>query len=183
MGNRATAHLYIANPLRKVKEVSGLFDTHPPIQQRIDLLLAMAHGEAAAAVTAGATSARAEKAGRARTPGPALLGRGERLAIRATVRSQGRRESKTSAALLPAAELHEAAPQGVLRVVVVRHVGDDRLELRRRATELAEGEEARPSASLIELRPGSRARAASSSCAAWPGCPRPRNQTARRNSA
>ena len=48
MGNRATAHLYIANPLRKVKEVSGLFDTHPPIQQRIGLLLAMAHGEAPA---------------------------------------------------------------------------------------------------------------------------------------
>jgi heat shock protein HtpX len=55
MGNRATAHLYIANPLRKVKEVSGLFDTHPPIQQRIDLLLAMAHGEAAAAVAPSAT--------------------------------------------------------------------------------------------------------------------------------
>ena len=43
--NRATAHLYIANPLRgkKTKEVAGLFDTHPPIQQRIALLLAMAH--------------------------------------------------------------------------------------------------------------------------------------------
>lgn len=45
-GNRATAHLYIANPLRKVKHAAGLFDTHPPIQTRIDLLLAMAHGEA-----------------------------------------------------------------------------------------------------------------------------------------
>jgi heat shock protein HtpX len=55
MGNRATAHLYIANPLRKVKEISGLFDTHPPIQQRIGLLLAMAHGEAPAqAVVEGA---------------------------------------------------------------------------------------------------------------------------------
>jgi len=41
--NRATAHLYIANPVRKVKEASGLFDTHPPIKQRIDRLLAMAH--------------------------------------------------------------------------------------------------------------------------------------------
>lgn len=50
MGNRATAHLYIANPLRKVKEVSGLFDTHPPIQQRIAILLAIAHGEAPAQV-------------------------------------------------------------------------------------------------------------------------------------
>jgi heat shock protein HtpX len=43
--NRATAHLYIANPLRgkKAKEISGVFDTHPPIQKRIQILLAMAH--------------------------------------------------------------------------------------------------------------------------------------------
>ncbi len=54
-GNRATAHLYIANPLRKVKQVSGLFDTHPPIQQRIDVLLAMAHGMAPAAAAAETT--------------------------------------------------------------------------------------------------------------------------------
>ena len=43
MANRATAHLYIANPLRKTREVAGLFDTHPPIQKRIGVLLAMAH--------------------------------------------------------------------------------------------------------------------------------------------
>jgi heat shock protein HtpX len=41
--NRATAHLYIANPLKKTKEVTGVFDTHPPIRQRIALLLEMAH--------------------------------------------------------------------------------------------------------------------------------------------
>ena len=43
--NRATAHLYIANPLKgkKLKESAGLFDTHPPIQKRIEILLAMAH--------------------------------------------------------------------------------------------------------------------------------------------
>jgi heat shock protein HtpX len=41
--NRATAHLYIANPLRKLRETEGLFDTHPPIQKRIAVLLAMAH--------------------------------------------------------------------------------------------------------------------------------------------
>src|SRR5450756_707513 len=43
--NRATAHLYIANPLKnkKTKEVSGVFDTHPPIQKRIGILLEMAH--------------------------------------------------------------------------------------------------------------------------------------------
>jgi len=35
MANRATAHLYIANPLRKVKKSAGLFDTHPPIELRI----------------------------------------------------------------------------------------------------------------------------------------------------
>jgi heat shock protein HtpX len=44
--NRATAHLYIANPLRgkKAKEVAGLFDTHPPIQKRIAILTGMAQG-------------------------------------------------------------------------------------------------------------------------------------------
>ena len=41
--NRATAHLYIANPLKKAKDVTGVFDTHPPIRQRIAVLLAMAH--------------------------------------------------------------------------------------------------------------------------------------------
>ncbi len=45
VATRATAHLYIANPLKgkKTKESAGLFDTHPPIQKRIDILLAMAH--------------------------------------------------------------------------------------------------------------------------------------------
>jgi heat shock protein HtpX len=44
--NRATAHLYIANPLKgkKDKERAGLFDTHPPIQERIRILRAMAAG-------------------------------------------------------------------------------------------------------------------------------------------
>ena len=41
--NRATAHLYIANPLKKAKEVTGVLDTHPPIAQRIKVLLDMAH--------------------------------------------------------------------------------------------------------------------------------------------
>jgi heat shock protein HtpX len=43
--NRATAHLFIANPLKgkKLKEQAGLFDTHPPIQKRIAVLLEMAH--------------------------------------------------------------------------------------------------------------------------------------------
>ncbi|NLT93568.1 MAG: M48 family metallopeptidase [Actinobacteria bacterium] len=41
--NRATAHLYIANPLKKAKEATGIFDTHPPIRQRIAVLLEMAH--------------------------------------------------------------------------------------------------------------------------------------------
>lgn len=42
--NRATAHLFVANPLkrRKTKSVSGVFDTHPPIGKRIEVLLAMA---------------------------------------------------------------------------------------------------------------------------------------------
>lgn len=41
--NRATAHLYIANPLKKAKEATGIFDTHPTIRQRIAVLLEMAH--------------------------------------------------------------------------------------------------------------------------------------------
>ncbi len=41
--NRATAHLYIANPMKKAKAVTGVFDTHPPIAERIKVLLAMAH--------------------------------------------------------------------------------------------------------------------------------------------
>ena len=41
--NRATAHLYLANPHKnkKTKEVSGVFDTHPPIEQRVARLEAM----------------------------------------------------------------------------------------------------------------------------------------------
>jgi heat shock protein HtpX len=48
VANRATAHLYIANPLKakKTKEHAGLFDTHPPIQKRIAILRAMAAGTA-----------------------------------------------------------------------------------------------------------------------------------------
>lgn len=44
VANRATAHLYIAQPIKKFEKRSrGLFDTHPPIQERIDILRAMAH--------------------------------------------------------------------------------------------------------------------------------------------
>jgi heat shock protein HtpX len=45
---RATQHLYIANPLKKkkLKETAGLFDTHPPIGERIAILRAMEHGVA-----------------------------------------------------------------------------------------------------------------------------------------
>ena len=58
--NRATAHLYIANPLKKTKEVTGVFDTHPPIQQRIAVLLEMAHmGPEALAEGAGPAAAEA----------------------------------------------------------------------------------------------------------------------------
>ncbi|MHB9111642.1 MAG: zinc metalloprotease HtpX [Thermoleophilia bacterium] len=45
--NRATAHLYIAQPIKKFEKRSrGLFDTHPPIQERIAVLRAMASGAA-----------------------------------------------------------------------------------------------------------------------------------------
>jgi heat shock protein HtpX len=77
--NRATAHLYIANPLKnkKDKEVSGVFDTHPPIQKRIGLLLEMAHvgpealvpGRRAMAVAAGDSAAAVGPTGTAGFPG------------------------------------------------------------------------------------------------------------------
>ena len=67
--NRATAHLYIENPLKKTKEVTGVFDTHPPIQQRIAVLLEMAHvgpeALAGAAAAGGGRSTRpAPRSGR-----------------------------------------------------------------------------------------------------------------------
>jgi heat shock protein HtpX len=50
VANRATAHLYIAQPIKKFEKKSrGLFDTHPPIQERIAVLRAMARGAAATA--------------------------------------------------------------------------------------------------------------------------------------
>jgi heat shock protein HtpX len=44
--NKATAHLYIENPFKKdghgkVAWFSGLFDTHPPIKDRIKALQSM----------------------------------------------------------------------------------------------------------------------------------------------
>ncbi len=41
--NKATAHLYISNPLREHQSfLNNLFSTHPPIQERVRLLRAMA---------------------------------------------------------------------------------------------------------------------------------------------
>ncbi|MBI3559241.1 M48 family metalloprotease, partial [Candidatus Gottesmanbacteria bacterium] len=42
--NNATAHLFIANPFKGKSAASwfsGLFDTHPPIEERIKILRAM----------------------------------------------------------------------------------------------------------------------------------------------
>lgn len=44
VANRATAHLFIAQPIKKFSDKKrGLFDTHPPIGERIAVLMAMAH--------------------------------------------------------------------------------------------------------------------------------------------
>ena len=45
--NRATAHLYIVNPVKRMSG-DGLFDTHPPTEKRIAILRAMTHAEATA---------------------------------------------------------------------------------------------------------------------------------------
>ena len=43
--NRATAHLYIVNPVKSFeKRARGLFSTHPPVQERIDILRSMETG-------------------------------------------------------------------------------------------------------------------------------------------
>ncbi|HEV2741675.1 MAG TPA: M48 family metalloprotease, partial [Rubrobacter sp.] len=43
--NRATAHLYIVNPVKGFeKRAKGLFSTHPPIGERIKILRAMETG-------------------------------------------------------------------------------------------------------------------------------------------
>ncbi|MDQ5819368.1 MAG: M48 family metallopeptidase [Actinomycetota bacterium] len=43
--NRATAHLYIVNPIKRFEKRSkGLFSTHPPIEERIKVLRAMETG-------------------------------------------------------------------------------------------------------------------------------------------
>src|SRR5215207_2733718 len=42
VANRATAHLYIVNPIKKFEKRSkGLFSTHPPIEERIQILRAI----------------------------------------------------------------------------------------------------------------------------------------------
>jgi heat shock protein HtpX len=47
VANKATAHMYIANPLRNeqgMKWLNGLFSTHPPIEDRIERLKGMTNG-------------------------------------------------------------------------------------------------------------------------------------------
>jgi heat shock protein HtpX len=40
--NKATAHLYISNPLKEhASALNNLFNTHPPVEKRIKLLHAM----------------------------------------------------------------------------------------------------------------------------------------------
>ncbi len=46
VANRATAHLYIVNPIKKFeKRARGLFSTHPPIEERIKILRSLETGD------------------------------------------------------------------------------------------------------------------------------------------
>jgi heat shock protein HtpX len=55
VANRATAHLYIVNPIKRFEKRSkGLFSTHPPIEERIKILRALESG--GVAETSGQTS-------------------------------------------------------------------------------------------------------------------------------
>ena len=52
VANRATAHLYIANPIKKFeKRAKGLFSTHPPIQERVQILRSLESGGVAESVS------------------------------------------------------------------------------------------------------------------------------------
>jgi heat shock protein HtpX len=43
--NRATAHLYIVNPIKKFEErAKGIFSTHPPVEERIQILRSLETG-------------------------------------------------------------------------------------------------------------------------------------------
>ncbi len=43
--NRATAHLYIVNPIKKFeKRAKGIFSTHPPIEERVQILRSLESG-------------------------------------------------------------------------------------------------------------------------------------------
>ena len=45
VANRATAHLYIANPIKNFeKRAKGLFSTHPPIEERVQILRSLESG-------------------------------------------------------------------------------------------------------------------------------------------
>src|SRR5919199_1003743 len=45
VANRATAHLYIVNPIKRFeKRARGIFSTHPPIEERIKILRSMETG-------------------------------------------------------------------------------------------------------------------------------------------
>ena len=51
VANRATAHLYIVNPIKKFeKRAKGLFSTHPPIEERIRILRSLEAGGSPEAV-------------------------------------------------------------------------------------------------------------------------------------
>jgi hypothetical protein len=81
--NRATAHLYIENPLKnkKTKEVSGVFDTHPPIQKRIAILLEMAHVGREALVPGRRAATAAVDAGAAAVSATGAAGTARRAAV------------------------------------------------------------------------------------------------------
>ncbi len=76
---RATAPMYISNPLMKASGASGLMSTHPPIQDRIRILKAMAGGVSFHEYE----NAFRNVTGKGGVLPPSALGAAEQLAMRA----------------------------------------------------------------------------------------------------
>ena len=171
---------------KKTKEASGVFDTHPPIQKRIAILLEMAHVGPEALVPGRKARRRSRRTSPPPPPASAAGFAGltadaptdghltavQRLAVHVALRSEGAGQPQVSPRLVGTTEPQQAASEGVVRVVVVGGVAEASANSRRACWCMPRANSARPSASRMEFFPGSRRRAWANSMAACAGCSR-----------